>query len=74
MNRKIETLQTIYNNEIRKKCEVNRLKIKKCFHEYTFEPENNCKHFIDSFQQCINKFNDEFHYKYSKIAKFTIHQ
>ena len=74
MNRNIETLQKIYDSEIRKKCETKRLKIDNCFNDHKFEPENNCKHFIDSFQQCINKFNDEFNYKYSKMIKFNIYK
>ena len=73
MNRKIKTLQKIYDNEVREKCETKRLKINNCFQDNMFEPENNCKHFIDSFQRCINNFNDEYNYKYSQMIKFNIY-
>lgn len=67
MSIKLKHLQHIYDSEIRKQCESKRIKIHKCFDDNKFELDNTtCEDFIKTFNNCINKFNDNFSQKFFK--------
>ena len=66
-------LEQLYNTQIRNTCEVKRKKIISCMKDNYFTTgELECKQFINDFEECINKFNKEFTYKYSRIQDFRI--
>lgn len=66
-------LEQLYNTQIRNTCEAKRAKILACTKDYHFTSgELECKQFINDFEECINKFNKEFIYKYSQMYNFRI--